>query len=68
MTRYEYQFVRVELSGSLLGGTDTPKEDYQQIVHDHARQGWRLFQLFVPAMSGAGRASYLELIFERPQT
>jgi hypothetical protein len=66
MTRYEYKFVRVELKSGLR--TDTPKEDYQQIVHDHAKEGWRLFQIFAPATSGTGWASYIELIFERPQT
>jgi hypothetical protein len=42
MTRYEYKFVRVELKSGLRTGT--PKEDYQKIVHDHAKEGWRLFQ------------------------
>ena len=31
---YEYKFVRVELKSGVR--TDTPKEDYQKIVHDHA--------------------------------
>jgi hypothetical protein len=47
--------------------TDTPKEDYHKIVANHAKDGWRLFQLFAPAMSGTGWASFIELIFERPQ-
>jgi hypothetical protein len=46
--------------------TDTPKEDYHRIVQDHAKEGWRLHQLFAPAMSGTGWASFIELIFERP--
>jgi hypothetical protein len=48
--------------------TDTPKENYQKIVHDHAKEGWRLSQIFAPPTSGTGWASYIELIFERPQT
>ena len=64
MTRYEYKFVRVEFKPGLR--TDTPKEDYHKIVQDHAKEGWRLFQVFAPAMSGTGSASFIELIFERP--
>jgi hypothetical protein len=58
-------FVRVELKSGWR--TDTPKEDYHQIVEDHANDGWRLVQLFAPPMSGTGWASFLELIFERPK-
>jgi hypothetical protein len=65
MTRFEYKFVRVELKSGWR--TDTPKEDYHQIVEDHANDGWRLFQVFAPPMSGTGWASFLELIFERPR-
>jgi hypothetical protein len=65
MSRYEYKFVRVELKSGVR--TDTPKEDYQKIVHDHAQEGWRLFQIFAPPTSGTGWASYIELIFERTQ-
>ena len=62
---YEYKFVRVELKSGW--SVDTPKEDYQKVVHDHANEGWRLFQIFAPPMSGTGWASFLELIFERQQ-
>jgi hypothetical protein len=65
MNKYEYKFVRVELKSGWR--TDTPEEDYQNIVHDHAEEGWRLFQIFAPATSGTGWASYFELIFERAQ-
>lgn len=59
---FEYKFVKVELStwGS------KPKEDYQEIIHKHALDGWRLVQIFAPATSGYGSASYFEIIFERP--
>ena len=58
--------MRVELKSGWR--MDTPKEDYHTIVQDHAKEGWRLFQLFAPATSGTGWASFIELIFERPQT
>ena len=66
---YEYKFVRVKLKGtaiSLLAATK-PQEDYQEIVHQHAAQGWRLVQIFAPATASGGYASYFELIFERPK-
>lgn len=36
----EYEFVRVELSTMRR----RPKEDYQQIIHDYAKRGWRFVQ------------------------
>ena len=59
---YEYKFVRLNL-GWLSG---EPKRDYRQVVHDHAREGWRLFQIFTPGVGGFGQVEYFELIFERP--
>jgi hypothetical protein len=29
--------------------------------------GWRLIQLFAPALSGTGWASFVELVFEHPK-
>ncbi|KAA6452024.1 DUF4177 domain-containing protein [Bacillus swezeyi] len=57
----EYQFVRVELSSF----NKKPKEDYQQIIHDYAQEGWKFIQIFAPGTSGYGTAAYFELIFER---
>ena len=59
---YEYKFVRLNL-GWLSG---EPKRDYRQVVHDHAREGWRLFQIFTPGVGGFGQVEYFKLIFERP--
>ncbi|CAM5793741.1 MULTISPECIES: DUF4177 domain-containing protein [Brevibacillus] len=58
---FEYKFVRVELSPFRR----RPKQDYQAIVAEHARQGWRLVQIFAPATGGEGAAMYFELIFEK---
>ena len=65
--RYEYEFVRVgEYRGSALFGVrDSERETYQNIVHEHARQGWRLVQIFAPGTAAFGAARYYELIFER---
>jgi hypothetical protein len=61
-TRYEYKFVRIELKGMF---TLKPQEDYQEIVHKHAAQGWRLVQIFAPLTSGNDAVPYFELIFEK---
>ena len=60
---YEYKFVRVVLHKTLF--ERKPAEDYRQIVHDHARQGWRLVQIFAPGVQGYGKPGNFELIFEK---
>ncbi|MFN2747295.1 MULTISPECIES: DUF4177 domain-containing protein [unclassified Bacillus (in: firmicutes)] len=57
----EYQFVKIELSSF----NKKPKEDYREVIREYAREGWRFVQIFAPATSGYGIASYFELIFER---
>jgi len=62
--RYDYKFVR--LGEGWLRARREAKEQYQQTVHDHARDGWRLVQVFAPGIGGYyGAAKYFELIFER---
>ncbi|HXZ75083.1 MAG TPA: DUF4177 domain-containing protein [Streptosporangiaceae bacterium] len=67
MPTYEYKFVRLgEGRGSAIFGVRARKvEAYQSVVHEHARQGWRLVQDFAPGMAIYGTAKYYELIFER---
>ena len=56
--KYEYKFIRLD--------NHAKGEDYQAIVLDHAREGWRLVQIFAPGAGGLwGKASYCEVIFER---
>ena len=66
-TTYEYKFVRIgEYAGSALFGVrDKERNAYESIVHDHAREGWRLVQIFAPGVAAFGAAKYYELIFER---
>ena len=70
-TRFEYKFVRLEETKSRLPwlGLSAPapsaKEGYQESIHQHASQGWRLVQIFAPGISMYGSAAYYELIFER---
>jgi len=60
---YEYKFVR--LGEGWLGVRKAGKEGYQQVIHEHGREGWRLVQVFAPGIAGYGAAKYYELIFER---
>jgi hypothetical protein len=64
---YEYKFVRIgEYAGSALFGVrDRDRNAYEAIVHEHARDGWRLAQIFAPGVAAFGAAKYYELIFER---
>jgi Domain of unknown function (DUF4177) len=65
--RYEYKFVRLgEYAGSALFGVgDKARNAYEDVVHKHARDGWRLVQIFAPGVAAFGAAKYYELIFER---
>ncbi len=54
---YEYKFVRLEKRAG---------RDYKQTVEDHARDGWRLVQIFAPGAGGLWASpQYVEVIFER---
>ena len=66
-TTYEYKFVRLgEYRGSALFGVeDKARNAYEDVVHEHARDGWRLVQIFAPGVAAFGAAKYYELIFER---
>jgi len=44
---YEYKFVKIELKSDLL--RMKPKKDYQQVINNHAKQGWRFKQIFDPS-------------------
>jgi len=41
---YEYKYVTIELST----WTRKPKEDYHDVIEEHARNGWRLVQQKAP--------------------
>jgi hypothetical protein len=61
--RYEYKFVRI--GEGWFGAKSNAVREYQQIVHEHAQDGWRLVQVFAPGMGGYGAAKYFEIILER---
>jgi Domain of unknown function (DUF4177) len=61
--QYEYKFVR--LGEGWWSVRRAAGKDYQEEVHKHARDGWRLVQVFAPCISAGGVAKYYELILER---
>lgn len=67
---FEYKFVKLELSTKFrrLKTWRESKDDYQEIIHKYAKEGWRLVQIFDPATSEFGSSAYFEMIFERPLT
>lgn len=60
---YEYRFEKVDLKSGFIA--KKPNQDYHEIIEKYAREGWRLVQIFAPAISGYGAASHYEIIFER---
>ena len=58
---FEYKFVTVK-----FGFSGKPKEDYKEIIQEHAREGWRLVQIFAPATAAMAGATYFDIIFEKP--
>ena len=58
----EYKFIKIDLKGFLVF---EPKQDYQAIINEHAKEGWRLVQIFAPPVGSQGLAHYFEIILER---
>jgi hypothetical protein len=61
--RCEYKFVR--LGEGWLGVRSEARQTYQDVVQEHARDGWRLVQIFAPGTGAYGAAKYFELVLER---
>ncbi len=64
--RFEYKFVR--LGEGLLYVKSDARDNYQEQIQQHARDGWRLVQIFAPGVGVEGAAKYYELILEREIT
>ena len=64
---YEYKFIR--LGEGLLSVKKEAQLNYQKEIEEHARDGWRLVQIFAPPIGGAGSgtAKFYEIILERPK-
>jgi hypothetical protein len=50
----------------LAAPSASAQESYQDVVHEHARQGWQLVPIFAAGTAVYGHAAFYELIFERP--
>ena len=61
---YEYKFVKIDLEGFFVADKK-PREDHHRVVERYAKEGWRLVQIFAPAVSVSGVPNYFELIFEK---
>ena len=61
--QYEYKFVR--LGEGWVGSRRSGREGYQDAVHEHAKAGWRLVQVFAPSFGVYGVSKYVQLILER---
>ena len=64
---FEYKFVRTGegRASALFGPQEKARNEYEAVVHEYARDGWRLVQIFAPGVAAFGAAKYYELIFER---
>lgn len=62
--RYEYRFER--LGEGLFTVKRRARRSYQALVHERAREGWRLVQIFSPGVGVYGASRFYELVFERP--
>ena len=62
----EYKFIRVKTDRAFLFERK-PVEDYREIIRQHAKDGWRLVQIFSPTVSviDGGTANYFEIILEK---
>lgn len=61
--KYEYKFIR--LGEGWFTATREAKDHYQEEIHRHAQEGWRLVQIFAPGIGLDGIVKYYELILER---
>jgi len=60
---YEYKFIRLGEGWQMV--KKEARESYQSVIEEHAVDGWRLVQIFAPAIGGYGAAKYFEIILER---
>ncbi|MEC1180837.1 DUF4177 domain-containing protein [Metasolibacillus meyeri] len=59
----EYAFEKIGLKG--IPGFYQKVDDYHEVIHRYAMEGWELLQIFSPPTSLYGSAAFIELIFTR---
>mgnify|MGYP001061537670 CR=1 FL=1 len=62
---YEYKFVKIDVEYNAFATKQKTQKDYHDVIDSHAKDGWRLLQIFAPPIQGQGLAAFYELIFER---
>ena len=56
--KYDYKFIRVD--------QDKKSRNYQEVILENAREGWRLVQVFAPGAGGLwAKENFCEVILER---
>lgn len=55
---YDYKFIKLDYQAFWK----TKKVDYQSIIKEHAKDGWRLVQIFTPPSGMNESLNYIELI------
>ncbi|MDA1276738.1 MAG: DUF4177 domain-containing protein [Verrucomicrobia bacterium] len=66
--KFEYKLVRIRASKGTIGNSKqkpTGEDAYEQVIHKHAGEGWRLCDTWSPP--GVATA-WIDLIFEREIT
>lgn len=58
---YDYKFIKLDYQAFWK----TKKVDYQAIIKEHAKDGWRLVQIFTPPSGMNESLNYIELILEK---
>lgn len=61
--RYEYKFIRLGEGWFRL--KKAAREQYKDVVREHAKDGWRLVQLFAPSLGWYGESTYIDVVLER---
>ena len=56
---YEYKYVEVTLGGVFA------KDNYHEIIDEHAKKGWRLVQVVPTYYNSYGKPTDYEVILER---
>jgi len=64
MKKYTYEFKKIK--PKLF--TRKPEENYEKIIKEKAREGWKLVQIFAPGTGPNGTVGHYELIFEKEDT
>ena len=63
MQKYQYKYVKIKRK--IFSGWE---KNYQEVIDQHAKDGWRLVEMFAPAIHGYGSATHVDLVFEKKKS